>query len=168
MALPFARSLRSFHADSFQPSLLLLGIAVTLLLIWTAWFAWARIPVYTVGQIVKTTPEGLITAVFHTDTQGRIQVGQSAHVYLQGAPDSPSHSIPATVIQVIRQVAEAENVVQVELYAELNLASAQIFFDTLHVPSGRVEIEVEHVSPAFFLLSSKQLSTTSVSSIRLS
>ena len=147
MSIPFSRSMRSLKADSFRPALVGLLLAMALLIAWAAWFFLARITLHETGQIVLTTKGGLVVADFSPEALGRIQRGQPALLHLDGITGDQAGTTPAIVTSVTNQAQEGR--VRVELFAPVS--------DVFPIPlqdglTGQVEIEVEHISPATFVM----------------
>jgi len=147
MSIAFSRSMRSLKADSFRPALVGLLVAMALLTAWIAWFFLARITLYETGQIVHTTKGGIVVAEFPSETLGRIQYGQPALLRLDGTIGDQARTIPAIVTNVASQ--SQEGCVEVKLFAPVNATAPVPLQDGL---TGQVEIEVEHVSPATFVM----------------
>ena len=147
MSIPFSRSMRSLKADSFRPALVGLLLAMALLIAWAAWFFLARITLYETGQIVLTTKGGIVVADFSPEAPGRIQRGQPALLRLDGVIGDQAGAPPAIVTNVTNQAQEGR--VWVELVAPVSAAFPVPLQDGL---TGRVEIEVEHISPATFVM----------------
>ena len=147
MAIPFAQSMRSLHADRGTPSLAGLGIAIVLLAAWSVWFFWAPITRYETGTIVRTTRDGNVVAEFPAQALDAIAQGQTAYIRLHGALASQVGAIPALVASVIGPTSNTLNTdtFQVSLFVQWDAVSAAI-----PAPEfvGEVEVEVESVSPA--------------------
>ncbi|MBU0492019.1 MAG: hypothetical protein KKA73_28135 [Chloroflexi bacterium] len=148
MAIPFSRSIRSLQADDFRLSLAGLVIAGLLFTAWAAWFFFAQITLYETGQIVRVTNEGLIVADFAPEALKRVRQGQSALLRFDvAAQDEEAGPIPAIVMTVTSQAPDKKG--QVALYPLPEAVSRVPFQDN---PTGRVEIEVEYLSPAALIL----------------
>ena len=147
MSIPFSRSMRSLKADSVRPTLVGLLLAMTLLITWAAWFFLARITLYETGRVVLTTKGGIVVASFSPGALGRIQRGQPALLSLDGITGDQAGTTPAIVTNVANQAQEGW--VRVELFAPATTAFPTPIQDGL---TGSVEIEVEHISPATFVM----------------
>lgn len=143
MALPFARSTRALHTDHQRPALIVLGFALLLLVLWTAWFLWAPISLYETGQIVGATRRGTLVAAFSPEAAARIQPGQSALLRPQGELAKQTKAIPAMVMEIRSKA--VENQIQVVLYP---LSDQQMNNSLVADPKGQAVVEVEQVSPA--------------------
>ena len=142
MAIPFSRSLRSLHADGFRPALIGLFIAIALIGAWCAWFFFAEITLYQSARNAAIQHES-ITAKLPANKLERIRPGQAARLYLNGASFKKLGAIPAVVTDIIAAPAP-DRQGQINLVALPEGPSPIFFQDRL---TGRVEIEVEHISP---------------------
>lgn len=147
MAIPFTRSMRALHADSHLSTLVSLSVALVLLLVWAAWFFLAQITLSTTGQIVTTTREGTIIAVFPAAAQGTLRRGQQARVHLQGNSAAQRKLLSAVVAEVMQPTREDQ--VQVLLYVRENATVRRLLQQGLH---GEVEVIVAYVSPATLVM----------------
>lgn len=138
--------MRSLNADSFRPSLAGMFFAMAFLGAWAAWFFLARITLYETSQTARVTQDQTIVADFEAEALGRIRRGQLATLRLNGNVGEQAQAIPAIVLRVADQAQEGQG--QVELYALVNADSVPLQ-DGL---TGRVEIKVEHISPATLIL----------------
>ncbi len=145
MAIPFSRSTRALRTDSFRPSLAGLLFAMVLLGVWAAWFFLARITLYEASQTARITRGGMVLADFPPETLGRIRSGQLALLRLDGSIGDQVGTIPALVMDVVDQ----EERVRVELYALVDGPTLVLLREGL---TGRVEVEVEHVSAATLVM----------------
>jgi len=82
--IAFARTLRALDADDFRASKLGLLAAAALLAAWTWWMFAARVPQYESTSNVRIEA-GRAIAHFPADVMGRISVGQSALVRVNGS-----------------------------------------------------------------------------------
>jgi hypothetical protein len=144
MSLPFSRSMRSLHADSYRFSLAVFIGSIGLLTAWAAWFFLARITLYETGQIVGTTRRGTVVAQLPAQAAEKIRRGQLAVVRLQGPLVDQSGTLPGTVQDVTKKADQ----VRVELYMPQKIAAP---INSQERMAGQVEIAVEHVSPATLL-----------------
>jgi multidrug resistance efflux pump len=58
VSTPFHRTLRSLDADRFRPTLVALGCAAALIVVWLAWFLSARVPVLAVSTRARLESAG--------------------------------------------------------------------------------------------------------------
>ena len=144
MPLPFVRSMRSLHADSYRFSLAVLIGSIGLLTAWAAWFFLARITLYETGQIVATTRRGTVVAELPSEASGKIRRGQLAVLRLPGPMGDQSGTLPGTVKDVTKKADQ----VRVELDVPHKIAAPINWRDRM---TGQVEIAVDHVSPATLL-----------------
>lgn len=144
MSLPFSRSMRSLHADSYRFSLVVFLGSIGLLTAWAAWFFLARMTLYETGQIVGTTRRGTVVAEFPAPASGKLRRGQPAVLHLQGTTVDQSGTLPGTVQDVTKKADQ----VRVELYVPQKIAAP---INSQGRMTGQVEVAVEHVSPATLL-----------------
>ncbi len=85
-------------------------------------------------------------ADFEAEVLGRIRRGQLATLRLNGNVGEQAQAIPAIVLRVADQAQEGQG--QVELYALANADSVPLQEGL----TGRVEIKVEHISPATLVM----------------
>jgi hypothetical protein len=146
MATPFARSLRSLNVDSPYASLIGLLVVMTLLVMWGLWFFGAKISLYRSSDQAQVSHLLFVTAQFSGEQAGQIKIGQPATFYPGDVVQAPDGPIPAIVTEV-RPTAGGPTEVTLALRPERRLSNS--------LPpglAGRVEIEVERVSPANFAL----------------
>ena len=143
MPIAFSRSMRSLNNDSFRPSVVGLTVSILLLAAWAAWFLLARITVYETGQIVTVAEDGAVTASFSSKAIGRIHQGQPALLRFDGASPGPAHPVRAIVTDVNSPTTGERNLVN--LFALPSGTSVTPLQDNL---TGKVDIEIDHLSPA--------------------
>jgi hypothetical protein len=139
--------------------------AVLVLILWFFWFFFSQTAISKVsvnarvtqeGPVVAAFPKGgiradetyykTITAEFLQKDMEDIQEGQTAFFYPDGKIGRKTGSIPATVIQIIKN---SENNGQVMLSARLE----KEFHSWVEMgQTGRVKVEVEYVSPAVLVM----------------
>jgi len=153
MPTPFANTLRSLHADRFRASLIGLGVALVLLIVWGSWFFLARMTVFEVSASAVVAREGFVVADFPAAKLEPIRRGQSAWLYpvMDGAKKPVV--VPAVVIGIIRS--PSTEPARVKLYPLSDRDPSEILPEGRNV---RVEIEVESVSPAALVLRTSGLS----------
>ena len=145
MSISFTRSMRSLRADAFGVSLAGMIAAGVLLIAWGAWFVFAPIPVRESTDEYRFARDGSVLADFPQEAQARIVPGQSARLIVGGAAGEPELTIPALVMDTPNRLQSGERrgmVVLSLLSTDLPLPGA----------SGRVEIDVETISPAAYIL----------------
>ena len=137
MSITFSRANRAITNDSFRPSLVGLVITIFVLAAWGAWFAFARVPLYTISVDAQQTREGVI-AKFAPDQIARIRAGQSATVTF-GA-----QTLDAQVMELANfaQNRMTPNTVRLAVYASTPLTDAPT----------RVQIEITQVAPLEYIL----------------
>ncbi|MDM8560046.1 hypothetical protein [Candidatus Parabeggiatoa sp. HSG14] len=175
MATPFSRTTRSLDTDNYYISLIGLGIAILLAIVWGNWFFTATITSYEVSQKVYVTDKEDFVSQFPKKGRGvRVQLvrrrqilaefpqkaienihpGQLAYVRLKGKIGKQAGPIPATVTNVKGAIGLEKG--KVELRADIN-ADAQNPFKKGEALN--VKIEVEHVTPATLVLRASGLLT---------
>jgi hypothetical protein len=175
MATPFSRTTRSLHTDNYYISLIGLGAAILLAIMWSKWFFTAPITSYEVSQQVYVTgkenfvsqfPETgrgvrvqlvrrrIIVAEFPQKAIENIHLGQLATIRLKGKIGKQTGPIPATVINVKDAVGLEKG--KVELRANINADAPNPFKEG---EALNVKIEVEHVTPVTLVLRASGLLT---------
>jgi hypothetical protein len=141
MSTNFSRSMRSLERDGFRFTLANLFIAGLLLVGWGAWFFLATIPLYAVTETfyldMNRTPTQIV-AELDASEAANVRPHQRAWLRL-----TDTRALPATVTRV--------DELRVELTIDEDagsLLSSQKHF------RGRVEIEVERVTPSSLVLRS--------------
>lgn len=146
MAIPFARSTRALHADSFHFTLIALSVAILLLLVWCGWFFFASITQLETSEQARLLDREVVVASFPRANLHRIVRGQRALFHPDGSGDSVAAAVPLVVDRVER--AGAGEVGQVSLLVVI----AEHPLPLLEPLSGKVDIEVEQLSPARLVL----------------
>ena len=150
MSIPFSRSTRSLQADSYRPTIIGLFISITLLVLWTAWFLFAKVPVTETSQAIVNVDQNVVTAVYPLAVGEMIQPGQNATLLVRQNDSAEEQLVPAEVINVDFRGGNGQ--VQIEFYALQPLptnASSQ------PIVSG-AEIAVSFVSPALLVIDAAQ------------
>jgi hypothetical protein len=153
MTTPFARSIRILDADKFRPSLLIIGLTLGVLVAWLLWFFLARVTLLEMGNITNLGTTGEVQTEFMGQTAKRVRVGQPGWIRLNGDLGSTLGLVP---VVVVRKHPPNGSVTTFDV-----IVQDEDFFTTLltsdlqeEPPFGRVQIEVERVSPATLLLRS--------------
>lgn len=123
--------------------IIFLIMAALFLLAWLAWFGLARVPVSVVSDTAVLTSPTHATAQFTPDALPTIKAGQSAMLRLDGFGEP----VPAVVIEVDQTVVNGRFPVQFRLQpASDSDVPLQVGLN------GRIEVEVEQVTPFILLL----------------
>lgn len=138
MSVPFSRSLRSMHVDSFRASLIGMILAVLLVFALIGWFLLAKVSMYEYSSKVSFQDDGRIFATFEEDAMPRIRTGQTGILHLDLGEDTGQISLPILIVGK---------------EADQNRAEFLVMEGT--VPSGisvkeapaQLEVEVEYISP---------------------
>jgi hypothetical protein len=153
MASTFFRSVRSLDADNSQRSYLGLALAASLLAAWILWFFLARVSVYAVtnkADLEVDLTSGKLQVVANFDPPaalGRIRPGQHARLRLAGFPWAQYGSVSATITNVASEIRDGS--IRVEMALDPNSSSR---IPLQHGLPGSVEVQIETVSPANFVL----------------
>lgn len=134
----YPRTIRYLNADTARPWLIALGFAVLLMLLWVIWFFFAQITFTVQSESAHLYEGNIIVADFSQQALQKIARGQSAFVYVDDHVGQPE-MIAAIVSEVNREEQEVQLIVQSGSLKEENL-------------TGKVEVEVEHLSPARIVL----------------
>ena len=144
----FSRSMRSLERDGFRITLGALLLVSLLLALWGAWFFGATVSLYAVTDWawveVDGEPNVGIVAELDEREARRVRPGQRAWFRLEG-----QGTIEATVTGVASEIQGGK--IRVELSVDEAHRSRLPEGSGFH---GRVEIEVERVSPAALVLRS--------------
>jgi hypothetical protein len=143
VANPFSRTTRSLTSDRHTSTLLGLLIVVLLLFVWGGWFFAAGISIYQSSNQAELTRSQRVTAVFPPGTSEGIKRGQAASFYPQGVEWEQHGPLPAIVASVDPDIDANQTRVELALRPEGSLPAPLKLGKT-----GRVEIELERVSPA--------------------
>lgn len=123
--------------------IIFLIIASLFLLVWLTWLGTAQVPVYAVADTAVLTSTTQATAQFTPDALPTVRPGQFALLYL----DAFSEPVPATVAEVDQTLLNGR------FSAQLRLRSNTGTDIPLQAGlNGRVEVEVERVTPFTLLL----------------
>ena len=141
MSTNFSRSMRSLERDGFRFTLAALLIAALLLVAWGAWFFLATVALYTVTDTFYLDADGpskKIIAELEASEAANVRPQQRAWLRL-----ADTRAVPATVTRV--------DELRVELI--INQDAGSLLSSQKHF-RGRVEIEVERVTPSSLVLRS--------------
>lgn len=117
-------------------------VVALFLLGWLGWLLWARVPVVVVSDTAVLTTPTDATAQFAPEALQTIESGQTALLRL----DAFSEPVPAVVLEVDQTLVDGRFTIQLQLQpSDLPLQAGL---------NGRVEVEVEQVSPFTLLLRS--------------
>jgi hypothetical protein len=152
MANSFSRTTRSLSADGHSTTLIGLLVVLLLLVIWGAWFFAVDIPIRQSSASAQVTSPQQVTATFPSDSSLGIIRGQSVDFHPAGNIGAQNGAIPGIVTTVSDDPSGELTVVEIALRIE----------QTLPAPlqeglKGRVDIELERVSPATLILRSASM-----------
>lgn len=77
MSASFSRAMHAIHADSLRPGMAILVVLMVVLIGWSAWLMFARVPFYETSRAATVTPDAVITAVFSPEALKQITSGQT-------------------------------------------------------------------------------------------
>lgn len=147
MSASFSRSIREMQMETSGRSVVVLLVMVLFLVAWTAWLILAQVPVYAVADTAVLTSPTRATAQFTPDALPTIKPGQTALLQI----DAFSDPVPAAVIEVDPTLVDGRFTVQFRLQpasdSKIPLQAGL---------NGRIEVEVEQVSPFTLLLEAAQ------------
>lgn len=143
MSLQFSRSLRALRVDSFRSARIGMFLAILIMIGLLAWFTLAKVTIFENSNAIRFTEDGRLVATFSSEGINRVRQGQAAILRVSLGQDQPAIALPALVYQLEPDSDEAQVMV---LGGEIpeNLRSGKL--------SGRVEVEVEYLTPAQLLL----------------
>ncbi len=160
MPTPFSHTAQALQADQGRFSLLSLGVAVVILLLWSCWLFYAPVYLYASSselhmisaeqptwklsegsQRPRAYQQHEVQAQFTSADAAQIKVGQPAKLFLRSSDTLPRRPLPATVAQVQKDKGLVS--LKLELPQAKTLAGATI---------ERAEIAVAKTSPVNFLL----------------
>ncbi len=143
MSASFSRSIREMQMETSGRSVVVLLVMALFLAAWAAWLMLAQVSVYAVADTAVLTSNTHATAQFTPDALPTIKSGQTALLKLE----SFSEPVPATVIEVDPTLVDGRFSVQFRLQPASD--------STIPLQAGlngRVEVEVEQVTPFTLLL----------------
>lgn len=150
MSLQFSRSMRVLRLDSYRVARLGLVVAGLLMAALIGWFFLARVTLYEVSAAIepgtaRMGTETQMVAEFPKEALTRIRAGQSAWLRLDGAADQQAVRLPALIYEV---PPGGSKVIFVVLSPGFSAAAGG---ERL---KGRLEVEVERVTPAQLVMRS--------------
>ena len=145
MSASFSRSIRTMQMGTSGRSVLMLLVGAAFLAAWIAWLMLARVPVYAVTDTAVLTDPTHAIAQFSPDALQTVKPDQTGLLHL----DAFSEPIPATVVDVDHTLVNGRFSVQFLLQS---LSDSNIPLQA--GLNGRIEVEVEQVTPFTLLLRS--------------
>ena len=155
MANSFSRTTRSLHADGHTTTLVGLVVVIILLVAWGAWFFAAGIPVLRSSESAQVVDAHRVVATFPAGTVDRVWRGQAARFHPESAAWEGVAPIPAMVAHVNPDPTSDRTYVEIVLRVDQTLP-APLEQDM----KGRVDIELERVSPATLVMRSSGLANS--------
>ena len=143
----FPRTIRSLNANKSSPWLVALIFGLVVLVAWAIWFFFAQMTFVEVSQSAQVVSSNIVVANFEPDALQRIKRGQLANLYLYDGVGQPN-IISARVTDINPEEGQVEFIAQIETLTQADL-------------TGKIEVEVEHISPARFVLRASGFSTGS-------
>jgi hypothetical protein len=145
MSLQFSRSVRALRLDSFRASRVGLILAVANMAALIVWFFFAHVTLYEVSASVETGAEGRVVVTFPAAAMNRLRQGNAATLRLTGSADQPAISLPAYLFSRDQTNNTAEFVIT---------GSEMLPEGTSGKLNGRIEVEVEYLTPAELVMRS--------------
>ena len=128
----FYRSIRAITNDKFELPLFGIIIISLILILWTAWFIWAKVDVNETSTSVQLTRDGSITATFDPEVFKKIRMGQTVTVY---ATDN-QQTWEGEIVEVSNRSSNRLEANTVRIYPETTLQSVEL--DRVTVKTGTV------------------------------
>ena len=128
----FYRSIRAITNDKFELPLFGIIIISLILILWTAWFIWAKVDVNETSTSVQLTRDGSITATFDPEVFKKIRMGQIVTVY---ATDN-QQTWEGEIVEVSNRSSNRLEANTVRIYPETTLQSVEL--DRVTVKTGTV------------------------------
>ena len=128
----FYRSIRAITNDKFELPLFGIIIIGLILILWTAWFIWAKVDVNETSTSVQLTRDGSITATFDPEVFKKIRMGQTVTVY---ATDN-QQTWEGEIVEVSNRSSNRLEPNTVRIYPETTLQSVEL--DRVTVKTGTV------------------------------
>jgi hypothetical protein len=155
MAVPFPRATRALNADRFRYTLISLAVAGILLICWCFWFFGATIKFTESSEDVWLGDGEVLVAAFPNEKLKHISRGQSARFYPKDSIISQRDGLQA----VVAEINHPENAKgQVSFIVIADRETTALLPDDLN---GRVEVEIERLSPAQLVMRSTGLAADS-------
>lgn len=162
MAAPFAQTIRSLDADRSYGQIIVLAAFALLLTLWLVWVFAARIPARLTSTTNQIRLDATVTVTFSGEGVDKVQPGQPALVYLDAPPLAASVVLPARVVDVALNGATARVTVMPDFSGlEVDDVPEDVLAAFARPTPGRVEVEVERVSPATLVLRASGLNVDS-------
>ncbi|CAN5751359.1 hypothetical protein BH10CHL1_BH10CHL1_00340 [soil metagenome] len=146
MTVQFSRSVRSIQADNLVPVLVGIAFFALLMLGWTLWLFFAKLPFYETSTQAAFAQEGYVLAKFSATSLPRIRRGQPAHMQLTDV-NHKATSIPLIAADIDPTKGEVRLILQEDLDDDANEVSYLRAGAT-----GQVKVTVNEVSPLVFIL----------------
>lgn len=128
----FYRSIRAITNDKFELPLFGIIIVCLILILWTAWFIWAKVDVNEASTSVQLTRDGSITATFDPEVFKKIRTGQIVTVY---ATDN-QQTWEGEIVEVSNRTTNRLEANTVRIYPETTLQSVEL--DRVTVKTGTI------------------------------
>lgn len=148
MATSFPNSIRSLQIHDPRKTTVGLILSSLLLLAWFIWFLMAQITLYEISKTIPITAQEVVVVSFPTEANALLEKGQTAFLTLDGPQGSDIGPVPAVVLGVDHALDD-----NIE-------AAVLIFWDAVDPIqfnpnlTGRIEVEIEHVTPATVVMRS--------------
>ena len=150
MATPFERSMRSLEVSDPRKLIVALITTILLLVLWLLWFFLARITIYQISQPIDITESEVIIAKFPLEASQVLKPGQVANLIIDGNIGVDLGPISGSVAQISR---EAEvGIVEVSIFMNWEQVPQLYSLSNLVDLTGKIQIEVEQVSPATMVI----------------
>ena len=143
MSIQFSRSMRSLRLDSFRVARIGLVLAIINMVVLIIWFFSAKVTLYETSSSIQVTSEGHLLATFPAEAQARIHPGQPAILRINAGTGQPPITLPLFVFDMQQEDGQVDLLILDPSFSPTSLSEN---------PNGRVEVEVEYVSPAELVL----------------
>lgn len=151
----FSRSTKILESDSVIRFALAILLIAPFLLLWSAWFLFARVPVYEVTNAAEMLNSTRVVAQLPSSALLSVQPGQPAQLFLDDFHWAEHGTVATTVSYVDGAIRDGR--IRVELRVQ---PDQQIIVPLQRGLTGRIEVEVERVSPVTLLLRSAGMQMT--------
>jgi hypothetical protein len=145
----FSRTTRSLSSDGHSTALIGLVVVLLLLVIWGAWFFAAGVPIRQSSESAQVTGPQRVAASFPSDSSAGIVRGQLVDFHPAGIIGAQNGPIPGIVSRVSEDPSGELTLVEIALRLESSLPAP-----LQEGLKGRVDIELERVSPATLIMRS--------------